>query len=459
MMSALKLSEINERLRAQNLATELTADAEAQRVCTDSRQVQAGDLFVALSGENFNADEFVVEVATKQASAAVVSQKQSVKIPQLVVSDTRLALGHIAAQQREQFTAPVIALTGSAGKTSTKEMLASILAEQGEVLATKGNLNNEIGVPLTLLQLAPQHRYAVIEMGAAKSADIAYLCQFAKPNIALVTNALQAHLAGFGSRDNIAKTKGEIYLGLGVNGTAVINIDSEYAVLWQQQAGKAKQLTFSLVDHSADIYAENIVEHGRATDFVLCAHGKKQTVQLNLLGRHNVANALAAAAAATAAGASLEAIKDGLEKVAAVAGRLNIIRVNKKLTIIDDTYNANPDAVKVAIDVLAQTDGQTCLVLGDMGELGENELALHHDVGVYCRQQAVSHLIAIGSLSQQAAEGFGADALWFETVEQFQAAGLPLCDKGTVLVKGSRSSRMERVVEIITTTNSNERAH
>lgn len=459
MMASLQLTQINNYLRDQGIGTELTGDALIERICTDSRQVKSGDLFVALSGENFNADQFVADVVVNQAGAAVVSERQAVDLPQLVVGNTRLALGHIAAQQRDQFSAPVIALTGSAGKTSTKEMLASILSEQGEVLATKGNLNNEVGVPLTLLNLAPQHQYAVIEMGAAKKADIAYLCQFVKPNIALVTNALQAHLAGFGSKDVIAETKGEIYLGLKGDDVAIINMDSQYASLWLEQAKNAQHKTFSLLDHSADVYAEDIHELSHATEFLLCAQGKKLAVRIALLGRHNVANALAAAATALAAGVLLENVQLGLAKVSAVAGRLNLIHVNKKLTVIDDSYNANPDAVKVAVDVLVQSDEQSCLVLGDMGELGEDELALHHDVGVYCRNHHVSHLVAIGNLAQEAAAGFGKGALAFETFEHFAAAGLPYCQQGAVLVKGSRSSRMERVVDIIKTTYSQGEFH
>lgn len=459
MMSALQLSQIHSRLSDKNITSAITADATLSAVCTDSRKVQSGDLFVALSGDNFNADQFVVNVEAQGAAAVVVSQQQNVTIPQLVTKDTRLALGHIAAMQREQFDGLVIALTGSAGKTSTKEMIASIFAEQGEVLATKGNLNNEVGVPLTLLNLAPQHEYAVIEMGAAKKADIGYLCQFAQPNIALVTNALQAHLAGFGSTDNVAKTKGEIYLGLNAGDTAVINIDSSYASLWQEQASNAKKKTFSLIDHAADVYAQDIHESGHHTDFTLCVDDAKKAVRLGLLGRHNVANALAAAAVASAAGVAIDSIKTGLEKVTAVAGRLNLIRVNQKLTVVDDSYNANPDAVKVAVDVLAQSDEQNCLVLGDMAELGDNEQALHKEVGEYCRTNNISHLVAIGRWADDVVAGFGKGALAFESIEHFQAAGLPYCQQGMVLVKGSRSARMERVVDIIKTTYSHGESH
>ncbi|MCR8923692.1 UDP-N-acetylmuramoyl-tripeptide--D-alanyl-D-alanine ligase [Dasania sp. GY-MA-18] len=447
MMQAMKLSQLN-----TVLAGELTADAEVHTICTDSRALKAGDCFVALSGEHFDANQFVASAAQQQAVAAIVSQRQPVDIPQLVVADTRLALGQIAAMQRQAFNKPVIALTGSAGKTTTKEMLASIMAQRGAVLATQGNLNNEIGVPLTLLQLQPQHDCAVIEMGAAKKADIAYLCQFAQPTIAIVTNALQAHLAGFGSTDVVAQTKGEIYLGLAEQDTAVINIDSEYAELWQQQAAKAQRISFSLHNSQADVFASAIKTAAQYTEFNLHACGQHCAIRLPLLGKHNVANALAAAAAALAAGASLAEIKTGLQNMHAVAGRLNVIAVNDGLTLIDDSYNANPDAVQAAIDVLAQSEQPRCLVLGAMAELGEHEQALHRQMGSYCRSKNIDHVVAVGPWANDVAAGFGEGAVAFASIEALQQAGLPYCQQGTVLVKGSRSSHMERVVEIITTT-------
>ena len=450
MMTALRLSELHKTLRG-----ELVGDAVAQGVSTDSRHIEKGQLFVALSGENFNGNHFVDSVSQQGAAAAVVSEKQSSQIPQLVVENTQVALGEIAGLQRAQFTGPVIALTGSAGKTSTKEMLANIMSECGTVLATKGNFNNEIGVPLTLLELNQEHQCAIIEMGAAKPHDISYLCQFTKPTIALVTNALQAHLASFGSREVIAKTKGEIYESLTANDVAIVNQDSEYASQWLAQASQARVLTFSLFDHSADIYAKNISEFTTYTQFTLCVGVDSVDVRLALLGRHNIANALAAAAAAKAAGVSLDNIQKGLEKSLAVSGRLNLLRINEHLTVIDDSYNANPDAVKVAIDVLAQSDEQTCLVLGVMAELGAQEKALHYEMGVYAKKKNISHVIAIGQWGEDVVQGYGKGALAFADVTAFENAGLPYCQKGAVLVKGSRSSHMERVVNTIKTTFSN----
>ncbi|WP_019531258.1 UDP-N-acetylmuramoyl-tripeptide--D-alanyl-D-alanine ligase [Dasania marina] len=454
MMQAMKLSQLN-----SVLGGELTADADVHNICTDSRALKAGDCFIALNGEHFNANQFVVSAAQQQASAAIVSERQAVALPQLVVSDTRLALGQVAAMQRQLFDKTVIALTGSAGKTTTKEMLASIMAGRGAVLATAGNLNNEIGVPLTLLQLTPKHQCAVIEMGAAKKGDIAYLCQFVKPTIALVTNALQAHLAGFGSIEGVAQTKGEIYQGLAGSDVAVINMDSEYAVLWRQQAAGVQCLSFSLLDEHADVYASKIIAAKQFTDFELHASGVVTSIRLPLLGKHNVANALAAAAVALAAGASLQDIKIGLQKMQAVAGRLHVITINADLTLIDDSYNANPDAVQAAVDVLAQSDKPTCLVLGAMAELGEQVQNLHKQMGSYCRSKNINHVVAIGRWANDVAAGFGPEALAFATIEEFQQAGLPHCQQGVVLVKGSRSAHMERVVEIITTTYTQGETH
>ena len=442
MMGALRLSDLQPVLNGQ-----LTGDASFTQVSTDTRQLKPGELFVALSGEHFNGDAFAVKASELGAAAVVVSEAQAVSTPQLVVADTQVALAQIAQVNREQFFGPLIALTGSAGKTSTKDMLASILSECGDVLSTAGNFNNEIGVPLTLLNLSARHQYAVVEMGAAKAGDIDYLCQFAKPTVAIVTNAGSAHLEGFGSIDVIAKTKGAIFEALDDQGTAIINADDQFAPLWKQLAANAAVKTFSLQDPGADVFATDIQPASvKGLVFELHAQGESRAVTLPLLGEHNIANALAASAAAIAAGATLDQVQNGLSKVKAASGRLRLLTVNDQLTVIDDTYNANPESVKAAIDVLASLSDDSCLVLGQMGELGPQTEQLHKEIGVYAGEKNIKQLIAIGPSADAVAAGFGANAKVCKTQQEVIALCRQQCDQGVVLVKGSRSAAMENIV-------------
>lgn len=444
MMSALRFSELAPLLDAQ-----LVDDAVINRLVTDSRLIEAGDVFVALKGESFDGNQFVGQAADQGAIAAIVNSQQAVNIPQLVVADTTAALAVIAGLQRQQFLAPVVALTGSAGKTTTKEMIASILSECGSVLATAGNFNNEIGVPLTLFRLTPEHDFAVIEMGAAKKNDIRYLCDFVKPSIVVVTNALQAHLESFGDQATVAATKGEIFDYLTAKQTAIINKDSPYAQQWRNRAGVAKVITFSLLNSQADIYAKNIVLADTYSQFDLCADDQLVSITLGLIGEHNIVNALAAAAAAIAAGVSLVDVQQGLAKVLPVAGRLKRVVVNSQLTVIDDSYNANPDAVKAAIDVLANETVANCLVLGVMAELGDRQKALHEEIGAYAKNKGIKALVAIGPFAQDVARGFGERTKMFDDVGSFLENGISLCTQGVVLVKGSRSAGLERIVDVL----------
>ena len=349
MIRAQRLSDLHAVLPS-SVQSQLIGDASFNQVGTDTRSLTEGELFIALSGENFNGNNFALKAVELGAVALVVSEQQITDVPQLIVDNTQLALALIAQLNREQFDGPVIALTGSAGKTSTKDMLAAILAECNAspskqssdeycpVLATAGNFNNEIGVPLTLLKLAPEHRFAVIEMGAAKTGDIAYLCRFAKPNIAIVTNAGSAHLEGFGCVEEIAKTKGAIFESLTSEGVAIINADDVFSQQWRAQADQTLVKTFSVNDSRADVYAVDCQPADiNGLRFNLCANGEKIAIKLPLLGQHNIANALAASAAAIAAGASLQQVKQGLAKVRAVAGRLKRHTVNAKLSVIDDS--------------------------------------------------------------------------------------------------------------------------
>lgn len=455
MMRALRLSELQSSMPGA-LQGQLNGDASFNRICTDTRHLNTGELFVALSGEHFNGNNFALKAAELGAVALVVSEQQATTLPQWVVNDTQLALAHIAAMNRQQFNGPLIALTGSAGKTSTKDMLAAILSECGEVLATAGNFNNEIGVPLTLLNLSSEHCFAVIEMGAAKAGDISYLCQFAKPNIAIVTNAGSAHLEGFGSVDVIAKTKGAIFESLAADGIAIINVDDVFAEQWLAQAGKAGVKTFSVGDDRADVFAAHCQPAGvNGWRFDLCANNETVAIELPLLGQHNIANALAAAAAAIAAGASLQQVQAGLAKVRAVDGRLNLHSINEALTVIDDSYNANPDSVKAAIDVLAELGPDSCLVLGNMGELGPQAVQLHHDIGAYAGEKNIKQLITLGPSADAVAAGFGGHAIVCKNHQQVIEACRQQCQQGVVLVKGSRSAAMENVVAGLVPADSN----
>ncbi|MGK0498843.1 MAG: UDP-N-acetylmuramoyl-tripeptide--D-alanyl-D-alanine ligase [Oceanicoccus sp.] len=441
MMRALSLADI-----AVATDGDLSGDACFENVSTDSRQINSGDLFVALSGDNFNGNQFALQAASAGAIGAVVNEDVALTIPTLKVKDCRFVLGLIARQNRRQFKAPVVALTGSAGKTTCKEMVASILSEVGEVLATVGNLNNEIGVPLTLLKISPQHKFAVIEMGASKAGDIAYLTQFAEPTVAILTNAMPAHIESFGSLEIIAKTKGEIFQNLPTDGFAVINRDDVFYQQWLAQAGAANIVSFSKQDAAADFYASAIaINSDGSTRFRLHAHGQHCDIKLALLGQHNIANAVAASAAAMAAGASLSQVKMGLGKVAAVNGRLKAVSHQQQL-IIDDSYNASPGSVKAAIDVLAGFSGHRCLVLGAMSELGEMAEQGHREVAAYARQQGIEQLLAVGDFAPLQLAEFAGDGKGFTDMAELLAAVGLLKSAAVVLVKGSRSAQMERVV-------------
>jgi len=449
-MAAMSLRALAAELGAPYSGPELTVAG----VATDSRKVVSGDLYVALQGERFDGHEFIAEVAAGGAVAAVVSSPVQCELPQLTVHDTREALGLVARVNRRRFPGPVVGITGSAGKTTCKEMLAEILAGLGSTLATQGNLNNEIGVPLTLLRLAPEHRYAVIEMGAARAGDITYLCRFAEPEIGIVTSALPAHLEGFGSLETIAATKGELFSGLRGDGTAVINADDPFAPLWHRLAGSRRVLTFGLGEGAA-FSARAIAPVANGLGFELVTPAGCIDVELQLLGRHNVRNALAAAAAASAAGADLAAISAGLGRVRPVRGRLQVRRGRGGNTVIDDSYNANPGAVKAAIDVLAEYPERRRLILGNMAELGGSAAALHREVAKYAAVRGIEELWCVGPWSRAMAAEFDAAGAGRARVFADNAAIVAACSDATVdsadvvLVKGSRSAGLEVVVAVL----------
>ena len=447
MMRALTLAEVADCCGVPAPAENVSFSV----VTTDSRKLQKGDLFVALCGEKFDGHDFIEPVAKQGACAAVVQKKQSVALPQLVVDNTIHALGNLGALNRELFQGPVIAITGSSGKTTVKQMIASILAamtrDANKVLATRGNLNNHIGVPQTLLEISKQHEYAVIEMGASALGEIAYLAKMAKPQVSVVNNVGRAHVGGFGSVDNIAKGKGEIYQYLSSNGVAVINRDDHYSEQWLKQTAASKQLTFA-IKNDADVVAKNITRNnaGCCSFELVCKKGSV-SIQLPLMGEHNVSNALAAAACCLAVNADLDSIKRGLESVVNVAGRMQIKKGVNGCCLIDDTYNANPDSVRAAIDALSEMTGHRLLILGDMAELGELSDALHRDMGAYARQKGIARLFTVGKISVVASQTFGEGAQHFVNKEAVITACKHFLQKdAVVLVKGSRSSGMEDVV-------------
>lgn len=444
MLEALRLSQLVKPLTATLHGEDVAFDS----VSIDSRQVRPGALFVALAGSRVNGHEFLAQARERGAVAAMVEERVDDPLPQLLVHDTQLGLGQLAALAREAYTGPMVAITGSSGKTSVKEILAAILREIGPVLATEGNLNNELGVPLTLLELTGEHRFAVIEMGAAQIGDIAYSMNIARPDVGVLTNAGTAHVGRFGSPENIAQAKSEIYSGLGPSGQAVINLDSPWFEQWYQLLGKRKALSFSLTNPTADVRAESVeLDERGCPGFVLTTPKGAITVQLNLLGMHSVANALAAAGAALALGVELEYIRRGLARLQPVKGRACSLAGKAGAVVIDDSYNANPGSVKAAIDLLAELPGRRVLVLGDMGELGAWEEQSHREVGAYARERGLDSLYAVGRLSALAVEQFGPEARLFASKAELTAALLQeLAPDVRVLVKGSRSAGMEEVV-------------
>lgn len=421
-------------------------------VSSDTRSIAASELFFALRGPRFNAGEFVGVAEAAGAAGAVVDAKQPASLPQIVVDDTQAALSRSSAVWRAQFQIPLIGVAGSNGKTTAKEMTAAILGVAGSTLATRGNLNNHIGVPLTLFRLEPTHRYAVVEMGANNPGEVAALVRLARPTIGLITNAGAEHLEGFGSLEGVARAEGEMVEGLAASGVAVINADDEFSGLWRGMT-QATVRTFGL-GAGADFRAENVrydvTPHGFETRFVLRSPLGSAEITQRLAGQHNVANALAAIAAATAAGATLDHAAAGLAGLQAVKGRLNFRTTRHGAWLIDDSYNANPSSMRAGIDVLAALEGEKWLVVGDMGELGDHAEHSHVEIGRYARARGITRLFAMGSLSALAAEAFGGGASWYQDTDSLaRALDEALAADIRVLVKGSRSNRLERVVEAV----------
>ncbi|MEP0203446.1 MAG: UDP-N-acetylmuramoyl-tripeptide--D-alanyl-D-alanine ligase [Halioglobus sp.] len=446
MMRSLSMNEIEAPLHAhlQGMGVEFTG------VTTDSRNVAPGDIFVALRGANFDGHEYLHEVAKKGAVAALVSRDVESTLPLLRVADTQRALGLLGAYNRELFPNPVVAITGSSGKTTVKNMLACVLGQRGNTLATQGNYNNEIGVPQTLLRLAPEHDFAVVEMGAGREGDIRWLCELGKPNVSILLNAMPAHLEGFGSVEVIARAKGEIFDQLGAGDTAIINADQPWSSAWRERAGDAAILDFG-VHNDAAVKARDINVRGvSGVSFTADTPAGDVLIDLALPGEHNVMNALAAIAAGLACQLSPTEIASGLRSVVAVEGRLARHQSAAGAILVDDCYNANPGSVRAAIDLLAACPERRTLVLGAMRELGPESEEMHRAIGEYARERGLQSLCGVGPELQVAVEAFGEGAHWYsDRAQAIEALASQFGPGDIVLIKGSRSAGMESVLQAL----------
>ncbi len=424
-------------------------DAVFTGVSSDTRTLKAGDLFVALRGERFDGHGFLDEAKAAGAAAAMVERRYNgaYPLPVIVVEDSKLALGDLARNWRSRFAPALVAVTGSNGKTTVKEMLAAILrrhAGEQAVLATAGNLNNDIGLPLTLLRLRDAHRYCALELGMNHKGEIAYLGAIAQPTVALVNNAQREHLEFMQSVDEVAAENASVYAALPAHGVAVVNADDAHAGFFRQAAGSRRVMDFSL-DTGAAVTGGYTLKHLSSEIRIKTADGEAAAT-LAIPGLHNVRNALAAAACACATGIAVQTIAEGLSRFRPYLGRLQVKQARDGATVVDDSYNANPDSVRAAIDVLASCPGPTVLVLGDMGEVGSQGAEFHREVGAYARDKGISRLLALGEATRHAVAAFGSGAQHFQHLEELVAA----VSGRTVLVKGSRFMKMERVVAALT---------
>lgn len=452
-MIPVSLSWIAEQVNGQLIA-QIKQDLIIEGVSTDTRSIQATDLFLALEGANFDGHKFVQQAEEKGAVALLLSRKVDTQLPYVLVDDTTLALGLLGAAVKAKVAPKTIAITGSSGKTTVKEMVAAILSRRGKVLATKGNFNNELGVPMTLLRLEQQHEFAVVEMGANHLGEIAYTTNLVKPDVATIVNAAAAHLEGFGSLLGVARAKSEIFKGLSEKeGLAVVNTDSQFSDYWLGKLKYNKVQTFS-AEKQADVYAQDIILGlDGCAQFELVTPKGCIAISLSLPGVHNVSNALVAASLALEVGATLPDIRDGLRDMPYVKGRLHVKQLTNQVKILDDTYNANVGSVNAAIDLLSSFAGRKILVLGDMAELGEKARYYHEKVGEYAKQKGIDQLYTLGVLSQSASDVFASQGRHFSLLEPLvefinQQTMSEECDI-SILVKGSRSARMELVVNAL----------
>ncbi|MCK6264813.1 UDP-N-acetylmuramoyl-tripeptide--D-alanyl-D-alanine ligase [Vibrio sp. ZSDE26] len=445
-MISVSLSQLAEVLGAKLVGD----DASVSQVSTDTRKIEPYTLFIALVGERFDAHNFVEQAVENGAVALLVERQCDVRVTQLLVDDTKLALGQLSSWVHQQCKTPTVAITGSCGKTTVKEMLASILTRQGQVLYTAGNFNNDIGAPLTLLRSEPSDDYAVIELGANHIGEIAYTTDLVKPDIALVNNVAAAHLEGFGSIDGVKVAKGEIYQGLPQNGVAIVNLDSNGGEYWDNVLSDKKVIAFSTEQSKADLFASDVsINELGAAQFLMQTPQGSITIQLGIIGRHNIANALAASALAIELGVGLEEIKHGLSHLNEVKGRVEAIELTSSIRLIDDSYNASVPAMNAAVDLLASFQDKRWLILGNMAELGSESLALHRQVGEYAARFNFEYVLTYGKDAKVISDL--CQGHHFETHERMNAyikQHLEQHNKQhhTLLVKGANSAGMSKVV-------------
>jgi len=451
-MIPLLLSEIAEAVDGRLIGNDITVN----QIVTDSRSLNEDELFLALKGANFDGHRFLTQVLGKGCSAVIVDHDCQLAVPQIVVVDTHKALGKVAAYVKRKISPKTVAITGSSGKTTVKDMVAAILARLGNVLATQGNFNNDIGVPLTLLRLEEKHDFAVVELGANHMGEIAYTSDLVKPDIAVINNIAAAHLEGFGDLCGVARAKGEIFEGLKADGVALYNQDCKLANKWQWRLVDKNVRRFSCLNES-DCYSSDVIldENGCAS-FKLKSHIGSRYIELTVPGRHNVCNAVAAATIAIEFGASLDDIRLGLAEMEPVKGRLNLHQLGDNCKLIDDTYNANVESIKAATDLLASYPGRRVLILGDMGELGSEARSYHQEVGEYASDRDIDDLLTLGVLSQSTSDAFNKANHHGEHFSAREKLVVKLQDmlaeeeqQISILVKGSRSAHMEYVVNDI----------
>ncbi len=434
-------------IAAQALHAHLTGeDVMCTGLSTDTRTLSKGEMFIALQGTNYDGHEYLPAAISAGASASIICKPVKTKLPYILVDDTRAALGELASYWRGQFNIPVIAVTGSNGKTTVKEMIALILGNRAPVLATAGNLNNDIGVPKTLLRLREKHSCAIIEMGMNHTGEIHNLTLLTRPTVAVITNASDAHIGELGSLKAVAEAKGEIFDGLSTDGIAVLNADDNFISLWKQKTSNRTTLLFGL-ENKADVFAEyELTQSG--SEIHLTTPKGDINMSLSVLGKHNVLNAVAASAASIAVGAELQDIRDGLEKLRAVSGRLELQAGINGTRVIDDTYNANPASLSVALEVLKDAVGERILVLGDMAELGDAAPEIHYRVGELAKRVGVARLFGLGKYSKQAVKAFGKGGHHYKDAQELTEALLDCMHaEATVLVKGSRVMNMDSIVD------------
>ncbi|WP_434149791.1 UDP-N-acetylmuramoyl-tripeptide--D-alanyl-D-alanine ligase [Methylocaldum gracile subsp. desertum] len=430
-------------------------DVACENLSIDTRSLKPGDLYLAIRGARFDGNEFVAQAKSAGACGAVVERWTDCELPQVRVEDGRIALGRFSAACRDRWTGRLVGITGSNGKTTVKEMIAAILGVAAPVLKTQGNLNNDIGVPLMLLRLADEYRFAAIEMGANHPGEIAYVAGLAKPDVAVISNAGAAHLEGFGSLEGVASAKGELIASLGPDGTAVLNADDRFFGRWREMAGSREVISFgfgpdAVVRADADSIRTGISDGKFRSSFDLLYQGGRYPLALSLAGNHNVTNALAAAAVAYALGFDIEQIRTGLSRVVPVPGRVEPANGIRGSLLINDAYNANPNSFRAALNVLRQLSGEHWVALGAFGELGEASAELHAEIGRQAKAMGVARLFAVGPNADRAAESFGEGALYCQEQDQLiEQIRQQINENVVLLIKGSRSQHMERVVEAL----------